>query len=65
LKFGVVLSSYGWAGGTVKHIQETLGPSKIEVVGAIEINGPPKQEDIKQIVEFGKTLARKIKEEIP
>lgn len=65
LKFGVVLSSYGWVGGTVKHIQETLGPSKIEVVGTIEINGPPKQEDIKQIVEFGKTLARKIKEEMP
>ncbi len=65
LKLGVVLSSYGWAAGTVKHIQETLGSSKIEVVGAIEINGPPKQEDIKQVIEVGKTLARRIKEEMP
>jgi flavorubredoxin len=65
LKFGVILSSYGWGGGTVKHIQEILGPSKIEVVAAIEINGPPKEEDIKQIIEVGKTLARKIKEEMP
>jgi len=61
-KFGVVLSSYGWGGGTVKHVQETLGPSKIEVVGAMEINGPPTENHVKQIVELGKTLAKKIKE---
>jgi flavorubredoxin len=62
-KFGVVLSSYGWGGGTVKHIQEILGPSKIEVVGAIELNGPPTENDVKQIIELGKALAKKIKEE--
>ena len=62
-KFGVVLSSYGWGGGTVKHIQEILGPSKIEVVGAIEVNGPPTENDVKQIIELGKALAKRIKEE--
>jgi flavorubredoxin len=62
-KFGVVLSSYGWGGGTVKHIQEMLGPSKIEVVGAIEVNGPPTENDVKQIIELGKALAKRIKEE--
>ena len=62
-KFGVVLSSYGWGGGTVKHVQEILGPSKIEVVGAMEINGSPTENDIKQIIELGKTLAKKIKQE--
>jgi len=62
-KFGVILSSYGWGGGTVKHVQEILGPSKIEVVGAMEINGPPTENDVKQIIELGKTLAKKIKEE--
>jgi len=62
-KFGVVLSSYGWGGGTVKHVQEILGPSKIEVVGTMEINGPPTENDVKQIIELGKTLAKKIKEE--
>mgnify|MGYP001089399458 CR=1 FL=1 len=61
-KYGVVLSSYGWGGGTVKHVQEILGPSKMEVVEAMEINGPPTEKDIKQIVELGKTLAKKIKE---
>jgi len=62
-KFGVALSSYGWGGGAIKHIQEILGPSKIEVVGAMEANGPPSENDIRQITELGKTLARKIKEE--
>jgi flavorubredoxin len=61
-KFAVVLSSYGWGGGAIKHIQETLGPTKMEIVGALEINGPPTETDISKIIEFGKTLAKKIKE---
>lgn len=61
-KYGVVLSSYGWAGGAVKHVQEILGQTKMEVVGAMEINGPPTDNDINQIVELGKSLAKKIKE---
>ncbi len=63
LKYGVVLSSYGWGGGAVKHVQEVLGPLKMEVVGAMEINGPPTKNDITKIIEIGKTLAKKIKEE--
>ncbi|MEM2119241.1 MAG: FprA family A-type flavoprotein [Candidatus Bathyarchaeia archaeon] len=62
LKFGVVLSSYGWGGGAIKQIQEVLGATKMEVVGAVEINGPPSEADTVQIVEIGKNLARKIKE---
>jgi flavorubredoxin len=63
LKFGVVLSSYGWGGGAIKHIQEVFGQTKIEVVGALEINGPPTDKDVAQIVDLGKALAKKIKEE--
>ncbi|MGB9675618.1 MAG: flavodoxin domain-containing protein [Candidatus Bathyarchaeales archaeon] len=63
LKFGVVLSSYGWGGGAIKHVQELLGQTKIEVVGTVEINGPPKDDDIKQIIDIGKALAKKIKGE--
>jgi len=63
LKFGVILSSYGWGGGTMKHVKELLGQTKIEVVGAVEINGPPKADDIKQITDVGRALAKKIKEE--
>ncbi|MGA9388707.1 MAG: FprA family A-type flavoprotein, partial [Candidatus Bathyarchaeia archaeon] len=59
-KFGVVLSSYGWGGGAIKHVQEILGPTKMEVVGAIEINGPPSESDRQRIIELGKNLAEKI-----
>jgi len=62
-KYAVILSSYGWAGGAIKHVQETLGSTKMEIVGAMEVNGPPAENDIDKIVEFGKTLAKKIKEE--
>jgi flavorubredoxin len=60
-QYAVVLSSYGWGGGAIKHVQEVLGPTKMEVVGAMEINGPPTEENVKQIVELGKTLAKKIR----
>jgi flavorubredoxin len=60
-KFGVVLSSYGWGGGAINHIQETLKPLKIEVVGAMAVNGPPTEEELGQIVDLGKALAMKIK----
>jgi flavorubredoxin len=63
LKFGVVLSSYGWGGGAIKHVQEILGQTKLEIVGAMEINGPPSESNIKQITDLGKMLAKKIKEE--
>jgi len=62
IEFGVILSSYGWGGGAIRQIQEILGSSKIDVVGAMEVNGPPSENDIKQIIEFGKTLAARIKE---
>jgi len=62
LKYGAVLSSYGWGGGAIKHVQEVLGQTKLEIVGAIEINGPPTQDNIRQIVELGKSLAGKINE---
>ena len=61
-KFAIVLSSYGWSGGAIKHIQETLGTTKMEIVGAVEINGPPTETDIDKIASLGKTLANKIKE---
>jgi len=63
LKFGLVLSSYGWGGGAVKHVQEILGSTKLELVGAMEINGPPSEDDIRKISELATTLARKIREE--
>jgi len=61
LQFGAVLSSYGWGGGAVKQAAEILEPTKIEVVGALEVNGPPTDETYDQISELGKQLSGKIK----
>jgi len=62
LKYGAVLSSYGWGGGALRQAAEMLGPTKIEVVGALEINGPPSADDFEKIVEIGKQLVDKIKQ---
>jgi flavorubredoxin len=61
-KFAAVLSSYGWGGGAVKNLQETLGPTKMEILGAFEINGPPTEADLVRVAELGKSLAERIKE---
>jgi flavorubredoxin len=61
-KYAAVLSSFGWGGGAVKGIQEILGSSKMEIVGTIDINGPPLERDLENIVSLAKQLARKIKE---
>jgi flavorubredoxin len=61
LKYGAVLSSYGWGGGAVKQAAELLEPTKLEVVGALEINGPPTADDYAKIAELGRQLAAKIK----
>jgi len=61
LKYGVVLSSYGWGGGAIRQASEILAPTKIEVLGAIDVNGPPSDEDRIKIIELGKQLAKKIK----
>ena len=62
LKYGAVLSSYGWGGGAVKQAAEILEPTKVEVVGALEVHGPPAAEDYQQIADLGKKLSAKIKE---
>jgi flavorubredoxin len=61
LQYGVVLSAYGWGGGAVKQAAEILEPTKIEVVGALEINGPPTANDYRKISELGQQLAAKVK----
>jgi flavorubredoxin len=63
LKYAIILSSYGWAGGALRQALEILGPTKIEVVGTLEINGPPSVDDCQKIVEMGKQLSNKIKSE--
>ncbi|RLG95434.1 FprA family A-type flavoprotein, partial [Candidatus Bathyarchaeota archaeon] len=39
---------------------EVLGPTGLEVVGALEINGPPGAEDYLELTKIGEDLAKKI-----
>jgi len=63
LKYGAALSSYGWGGGALSQIQDLLGSTKIELVGAVGVNGPRTEEDTDKIIELGKELAGKIRKE--
>ena len=60
LKLGVVVSSHGWSGGALKQAGEILGPTGIEVVGAVDVNGPPTDADFAKVAEVGKALAAKM-----
>jgi len=60
LKYAALLSSFGWGGGAVKQASEILGPTGIEVVGVVEVNGPPTDQDFGKIAELGKQLAGKM-----
>lgn len=61
LKYAVVLSSFGWGGGAIRQVSEILGPSGLEIVGTVDINGPPKDSDYQKILELGNQLVEKIK----
>ena len=49
--------------GATKHFNELRESLKLEIVGTLEINGPPTEENVRQIMEIGKLLAKKIIEE--
>ncbi len=61
VKYAVILSSYGWAGGALKQAAEMLAPLKLEVVGTVETSGPPTEEDMKKVEDAAGTLAEKMK----
>lgn len=59
-KYGVILGSFGWGGGALKQAGEILVPSKMEVVGTLQVKGKPREEDLKKVEEIGRELAQKI-----
>ncbi len=61
LKLGVVLTSYGWGKGAVAHAVELLGPTGLEVVGALEVNGSPTDSDLEKVRLIAEGLAEKIR----
>ena len=60
-KYGVVLGSFGWGGGAVKQAEEILIPSKMEIVGNLQVRGKANDEDFKKVEKIGLELAKKMK----
>jgi flavorubredoxin len=60
-KYGVVLGSFGWGGGALKQAGEILVPSKMEIVGTLQVKGRAREEDLTKVKEIGLELAQKMK----
>jgi flavorubredoxin len=59
-KYAAVLTSYGWSGGAVKQLGEILSGTKIEILGVVEVKGPPKQAEFDKVVELADKIAEKL-----
>jgi flavorubredoxin len=51
----------GWGDGTRRQGSEILSGANIELVGAVEVKGPPTAETLKQMAGLGNAFAGKIK----
>ncbi|NLK26392.1 MAG: FprA family A-type flavoprotein [Euryarchaeota archaeon] len=61
-KFAAVLSSFGWGGGAVKQAGEILGPTGMEIVGTVEMGGPPTEAEHSAVAQLAKDLAARMSE---
>ena len=61
LKYGVILSSHGFGGGAVQQAREIFGHMQIEVIGTLDVDGLPTDDDCQNIAEIGKQLSHKMK----
>jgi flavorubredoxin len=61
-KYVAVLTSYGWSGGAVKALQGILEGTKIEVLGVVEVKGPPKKTEFDKVVELADKIDEKLKQ---
>lgn len=60
LRYAAVLSSYGWGGGALRQAREILGPTGIEVVGAVEVHGAPDADAEARAAALAGELAAKV-----
>ena len=61
-KYAAVLTSFGWSGGAVKQIQALLEGSKLEVLGVVEVKGPPKQAEFDKVADLANKIEEKLKQ---
>ena len=61
-KYAALLTSHGWSGGAVKAVQELLGGTKIEILGVVDVKGPPKEDEFQKIKELADKIEEKLKD---
>jgi len=62
-KMGAVFGSYGWGGGANRLIKEELRKAGVDVIEEeMSVQYVPTEEELKRCMEFGKAIARKVKE---
>jgi len=59
LKYIGIISSYGWGGMAVQHVQGCLTAIKPEILEPIMIKGLPREEDLKKIEGLAEEIAKK------
>jgi flavorubredoxin len=63
-KLAAVFGSYGWGGGAVKAITDRLQQSGFQILGTLDVHGPPTKEDLEKAANLGKQVASRVKEGI-
>ena len=62
-KIGAAFGSYGWGGGAKRAVEADMKASGIELLeGGLDYNYRPTEKELVEAAEFGRTVARKIKE---
>lgn len=62
LRYGLMLSSFGWGGGALRQAKEILASTGIELVGALEVQGRPTRVEVETARALARELATKVKE---
>ena len=62
VKLAAYFGSYGWGGGAASQAKGLLEPAGFEIVGALEIKGPPGSKELEDATELGHTVAKRVKE---
>ncbi len=59
-EYAAFIGSHGWSGGALKQAQEMLDPTGIEIVGAVDVQGPATEEVLGEIEALAHRLLQKL-----
>ena len=64
VKLAAYFGSYGWSGGTASQVKGLLEPAGFEIVGALEIKGPPGDKELGDATMLGHKVAQRVEESL-